>query len=57
MLPTMSLVRNAFCCLHYPINFIAQFVRWYLAYALSLRKLGNEMNASQLFESGEGFYR
>ena len=33
----MSLIRNAFCRLHYPIDIIAQCVRWYLAYSLSLR--------------------
>ena len=35
----MSLIRNAFCRLHYPTDIIAQCVRWYLAYALSLRNL------------------
>ncbi|HHG9962903.1 TPA: IS6 family transposase, partial [Yersinia enterocolitica] len=28
----MSLIRNAFKRLHYPIDIIAQCVRWYLAY-------------------------
>ncbi|MFT2794081.1 IS6 family transposase, partial [Serratia sp. T13T92] len=27
----MSLIRNAFKRLHYPIDIIAQCVRWYLA--------------------------
>ncbi|MFI0489462.1 MAG: IS6 family transposase, partial [Yersinia sp. (in: enterobacteria)] len=26
----MSLIRNAFCRLHYPVDIIAQGVRWYL---------------------------
>ncbi|EKN4180496.1 IS6 family transposase [Yersinia enterocolitica] len=30
-------VSNAFCRLHYPVDIIAQCVRWYLAYSLSLR--------------------
>jgi putative transposase len=33
----MSLIRNAFKRLHYPVDIIAQCVRGYLAYALSLR--------------------
>ena len=33
----MYLIRNAFKRLHYPVDIIAQCVRWYLAYALSLR--------------------
>ena len=39
----MSLLRNAFCRLHYPTDVIAQCVRWYLAYALSLRNLEEMM--------------
>ncbi|MFT2793889.1 IS6 family transposase [Serratia sp. T13T92] len=39
----MSLFRNAFKRLHYPIDIIAQCVRWYLAYALSLRNLEEMM--------------
>ncbi|CBJ82035.1 transposase (fragment) [Xenorhabdus bovienii str. Jollieti] len=35
----MSLIRKAFKRLHYPVNIIVQCVRWYLAYALSLRDL------------------
>ncbi|KAB8310085.1 IS6 family transposase [Erwinia endophytica] len=35
----MSLIRKAFKRLHYPTDIIAQCVRWYLAYALSLRNL------------------
>ncbi|WP_419836585.1 hypothetical protein [Xenorhabdus bovienii] len=29
----MSLIRKAFKRLHYPVDIIAQCVRWYLAYA------------------------
>ncbi|MDE9532880.1 IS6 family transposase [Xenorhabdus bovienii] len=35
----MSLIRNVFKRLHYPVDIIAQCVRWYLAYSLSLRNL------------------
>jgi transposase-like protein len=35
----MSLIRKAFKRLHYPADVIAQCVRWYLAYSLSLRDL------------------
>ena len=41
----MSLIRNAFKRLHYPVDIIAQCVRWYLAYALSLRNLEEMMAA------------
>ncbi len=43
----MSLIRNAFSRLHYPVDIIAQCVRWNLAYALSLRNL-KEMNAERV---------
>ncbi|MEQ5056140.1 IS6 family transposase, partial [Klebsiella michiganensis] len=33
----MSLIRKSFKRLHYPVDIIAQCVRWYLAYSLSLR--------------------
>ncbi|MFV8908421.1 IS6 family transposase [Serratia fonticola] len=39
----MSLIRKAFSRLHYPIDVIAQCVRWYLAYSLSLRNLEEMM--------------
>ncbi|WP_145575117.1 IS6 family transposase [Yersinia mollaretii] len=39
----MSLIRNAFKRLHYPVDIIAQCVRWYLAYTLSLRNLEEMM--------------
>ncbi|WP_447881122.1 IS6 family transposase [Serratia fonticola] len=43
MLPINSLIRNAFKRLHYPIDVIAQCVRCYQAYALSLRNLEEMM--------------
>jgi transposase-like protein len=39
----MSLIRKAFKRLHYPVDVIAQCVRWYLAYSLSLRNLEEMM--------------
>ncbi|ELM3747754.1 IS6 family transposase [Yersinia ruckeri] len=39
----MSLIRKAFKRLHYPIDIIAQCVRWYLACSLSLRNLEDMM--------------
>ncbi len=39
----MPLIRNAFQRLHYSVDIIAQCVRWYLAYALSLRNLEEMM--------------
>jgi transposase-like protein len=39
----MPLIRKAFKRLHYPLDVIAQCVRWYLAYALSLRNLEEMM--------------
>ena len=39
----MSLIRKAFRRLHYPTDVIVQCVRWYLAYALSLRNLEEMM--------------
>jgi putative transposase len=39
----MPLIRNAFKRLHYPVDVIAQCVRWYLAYSLSLRNLEEMM--------------
>ncbi len=35
----MSLIRNTFKRLHYPVDIIAQCVRWYPVYSLSLRNL------------------
>ncbi|MDE1479210.1 IS6 family transposase [Xenorhabdus bovienii] len=45
----MSLIRKAFKRLHYPIEIIAQCVRGYFAYALSLRNL-EEMMAERGIE-------
>lgn len=39
----MSLIRKAFELLHYPVDVIAQYVRWYLTYSLSLRALEEMM--------------
>jgi len=39
----MTLIRKAFIRLHYPVDIIAQCVRWYLAYSLSLRNLEEMM--------------
>ena len=39
----MTLIRNAFRRLHYPVDIIAQCVRWYLTYSLSLRNLEEMM--------------
>ena len=39
----MSLIRKAFKRLHYTVDIIARCVHWYLAYALSLRNLEEEM--------------
>lgn len=39
----MPLIRNVFRRLHYPVDIIAQCVRWYLAYALSLHNLEEMM--------------
>ncbi|EFR2683607.1 IS6 family transposase [Salmonella enterica] len=39
----MSLIRKSFRRLHYPTDVIAQCVRWYLAYSLSLRNLEEMM--------------
>lgn len=39
----MSLIRNAFNCLHYPVDITEQCVGWYLAYSLSMRNLEEMM--------------
>lgn len=39
----MSLIQKSFKRLYYPADVIAQYVRWYLAYALSLRNLDEMM--------------
>ncbi len=35
----MSLIRKSFRRLHFPVDIIAQCVRWYLGYSLSIRNL------------------
>lgn len=45
----MSLIRKSFRRLHYPVDVIAQCVRWYLAYSLSLRNV-EEMMAERGIE-------
>ena len=39
----MSLIQDAFKRLHYPSDVIAQCIRWYLTYSLSLRDLEEMM--------------
>ncbi|MEQ4799553.1 IS6 family transposase, partial [Enterobacter cloacae] len=39
----MSLIQKSFKRLHYPVDIIAKCIRWYLAYALSLRNLEEMM--------------
>ncbi|QGF29084.1 IS6 family transposase (plasmid) [Pantoea eucalypti] len=39
----MSLIQKSFRRFHYPVDIIAQCVRWYLAYSLSLRNLEEMM--------------
>lgn len=45
----MPLIRKAFKRLHYPVDIIAQCVRWYLAYSLSLRNLEEMMAKRGIF--------
>ncbi|PHM50996.1 integrase [Xenorhabdus hominickii] len=45
----MPLIRKAFKRLHYPTDIIAQCVRWYLSYALSLRDLEEIMAEQGIF--------
>ena len=53
----MSLIRKAFKRLHYPIDVIAQCVRWYLAYALSLRDLEEMMTERGILVDHSTLYR
>ncbi|UNK27361.1 transposase [Serratia plymuthica] len=39
----MPLIRKSFQRLHYPVDIFALYVRWYLAYSLSLRNLAEMM--------------
>ncbi|MGJ3438022.1 IS6 family transposase [Serratia liquefaciens] len=53
----MSLIRNAFQRLHYPVDIIAQCVRWYLAYDLSLRNLEEMMAERGIFVDHSTLHR
>ena len=53
----MSLIRKAFKRLHYPVDVIAQCVRWYLAYALSLRHLEEMMAERGILVDHSTLYR
>lgn len=53
----MLLIRNASKRLHYPVDIIAQCVRWYLAYALSLRNLEKMMAERRLCWQASKWYR
>ena len=53
----MSLIRKAFKRLHYPIDVIAQCVRWYLTYALSLRDLEEMMAERGILVDHSTLYR
>jgi putative transposase len=53
----MSLIRTAFKRLHYPVDVIAQCVRWYLAYALSLRNLEEMMAERGIVVDHSTLYR
>jgi transposase-like protein len=53
----MSLIRKAFKRLHYPVDVIAQCVRWYLAYALSLRDLEEMMTERGILVDHSTLYR
>ncbi|CAI2040073.1 Uncharacterised protein [Serratia fonticola] len=53
----MSLIRKAFSRLHYPVDIIAQSVRWYLAYSLSLRNLEDMMAERGIFVDHSTLHR
>lgn len=53
----MSLIRKDFKRLHYPVDVIAQCVRWYLAYALSLRDLEEMMAERGILVDHSTLYR
>src|SRR5471030_1682098 len=50
----MSLIRKSFKRLHYPAHVIAQCVRGYLTYALSLRKLEEMIAERGVIVAAEG---
>jgi putative transposase len=53
----MPLIRKALKRLHYPVDVIAQCVRWYLAYALSLRDLEEMMAERGILVDHSTLYR
>lgn len=53
----MLLIRKAFKRLHYRVDVIAQCVRWYLAYALSLRNLEDIMAERGVIVDHSTLYR
>ena len=53
----MSQIRKAFKRLHYPVDVIAQCIRWYLAYALSLRDLEEMMAERGILVDHSTLYR
>lgn len=53
----MSLIRKAFKRLRYPADIIAQCVRWYLTYALSLRNLEEMMTERGIEVDHSTFHR
>ncbi|ULH11496.1 IS6 family transposase [Serratia marcescens] len=53
----MSLILNAFKRLHYPVDVIAQCVRWYLADSLSLRNLEEMMAERGIIVDHSTLYR
>lgn len=53
----MSLIRKAFKRLHYPFDIIAQCVRWYLTYSLSLHHLEEMMAERGIIVDHSTLYR
>jgi len=53
----MPLIPKAFKCLHYPVDIIAQSIRWYLAYSLSLRNLEQIMAERGIIADHSTVYR
>ena len=53
----MSLIRKVLKRPHHPVDVIAQCVRWYLAYALSLRDLEEMMAERGLLVDHSTLYR
>ena len=53
----MPLIPKAFKRLHYPVDIIAQSIRWYLAYSLSLRNLEQIMAERGIIADHSTVYR